>query len=360
MTHSELLHWLHETDTSRLGTLWQRAEAVRREHVGEAVHLRGLIEVSNWCTRLCEYCGLRAPNRKVNRYRMTADEVVTCARRTVALGFGTVVLQAGEDPVLDREWVADVIRRIKAETTLAITLSLGERLPDELAAWRVVGADRYLLRFETSNRQLLKRIHPPRPGGPNDRLALLRLLRELGYETGSGVMIGIPGQTYADLARDLALFRELDLDMIGVGPFVPHPETPLGTAGEHAPPPAEQVPNTASTTYIVMALTRLLCPLANIPSTTAVATLYGIDGQMLALQRGANVIMPNLTPEEYREQYQIYPEKACNYDDSPATLALLRERIAALGRTVGVGRGDAPNMHRRTHNDTALPKARWA
>lgn len=347
MTHQELLEWLRETDRQRLDVLWKHADDMRREHVGDAVHLRGLIEISSYCRRLCAYCGLRSPNRRIQRYRMNADEVLACARQAVELGMGTAVLQSGEDPTLDVHWVTDLVRRIKAETGLAVTLSLGERTPHELAAWRAAGADRYLLRFETSNRALFKRIHPPHASVATDRFSLLQDLRELGYEVGSGVMIGLPGQRYTDLARALELFGELDLDMIGVGPFVPHLQTPLGQAdpGENAGD--EQVSNDASTTHIVLALARLVCPLANIPSTTAVATLHGADGQMLALARGANVIMPNLTPVAYRAQYQIYPDKACYYDDSPAAVTKLSEQLAALGRTVGTGRGDSPNIHRR-------------
>ena len=359
MKHNELLQWLRETDARRLDTLWQRADTVRRAHVGDAVHLRGLLEVSNFCTRLCEYCGLRTPNQAIQRYRMTADEVVACAQRAVELEFGTVVLQAGEDSALDQRWVADVVRRIKTETDLAVTLSLGERRPEELEAWRAAGADRYLLRFETSNGALLDRIHAPRPGGVNDRFEQLRRLRKLGYEVGSGVMIGIPGQTYEDLARDIELFRELDLDMIGVGPFVPHPQTPLGEAAAQVRPDDQQVPNDATTTCVVLALARLVCPEANVPSTTALVTLHGADGQMRALQRGANVIMPNLTPAQYRRLYQIYPDKACNYDESEASLSKLRERIAALGRTVGVGRGDSPNVCRRIGLESTTRNRRW-
>ena len=176
---------------------------------------------------MCAYCGLRTANREITRYCMSADEILACADTAVRFGYGTVVLQSGEDPAVSREWVANLVGEIKRRTPLAVTLSLGEREPHELAAWRHAGADRYLLRFETSNPQLYARIHPPRPGMTSDRVALLRQLRCIGYEVGSGIMIGIPGQTYDDLARDILLFAELDLDMVGVGPFLPHPQTPL-------------------------------------------------------------------------------------------------------------------------------------
>ncbi len=342
MERQEVLNWLREPDEQQLELLWSRADAARRQHVGDAVHLRGLVEISNHCVRKCEYCGLRAPNTGVKRYRMTADEVMDCARLAASLGYGTVVLQSGEDHRLHKAWVADLIRRIKEETPLAVTLSLGERTPDELRAWRAAGADRYLLRFETSNPALYERVHPGRRPHELDRLALLAELHQLGYEVGSGVMIGLPGQTFEDLANDLELFRDLDLDMIGVGPFLPHPDTPLG----QLPRPAgngQQVPNSELMTYKALALARLLCPRANIPSTTALATLNRSSGRELGLTRGANVVMPNLTPVNYRRHYEIYPEKACLYEPPEQCHGGLKQRILALGRTVGVGRGDSPN-----------------
>jgi biotin synthase len=341
MTPDLILAWLRETDESRLEELWRQADAVRREHVGDEVHLRGLIEISSHCARQCGYCGLRAGRRDLQRYRLTADEILACARRAVEFGYGTVVLQAGEDETITGPWLADVVRHIKAETPLAVTLSLGERTDEDLALWRAGGADRYLLRFETSNAALYRRIHPPRrPGETSDRLALLRRLRELGYEIGSGVMIGIPGQTFADLARDIELFRELDLDMIGVGPYIAHPDTPLG----REPPAAggaDQAPNTEAMTYKVVALARLVCPRANIPSTTALATLNLASGRELGLSRGANVVMPNLTPVEYRALYEIYPAKACIRETADDCHRCLRGRIHSIGRTVGSGRGDS-------------------
>jgi biotin synthase len=228
MNTTDLETHLRATDPSRLASLWAEADRVRRENVGEEVHLRGLVEISNFCVRSCGYCGIRAENRKLTRYRMSCPEVLECARQAVEYGYGTLVVQAGEDYGIRREPLAEMIRQVKAETPLAVTLSLGERPEGDLAAWREAGADRYLLRFETSDRALYDRIHPPRPGqARSDRFALLRRLRELGYEIGSGVMIGIPGQSYATLAQDIAMFRELDLDMIGVGPWLAHPETPL-------------------------------------------------------------------------------------------------------------------------------------
>lgn len=348
MDHSSILAWLRETDETRLSTLWQMADSTRQRHVGGEVHLRGLIEFSNYCVRLCAYCGLRAPNTGLRRYRMAHDEIMECARQAVAFSYGTVVLQSGEDPGVTKDWLADLVGRIKRETPLAVTLSVGERSDEELAAWRAAGADRYLLRFETSNRALYDRLHPARPGTVSDRLAMLGRLRRLGYEVGSGVMIGIPGQTYEDLARDIEVFAEQDLDMIGVGPYLVHPDTPLGDASLRPfLPEDDQVPADELTTYKVIALTRLVCPQANIPSTTALATINRRDGRELGLVRGANVVMPNLTPPQYRILYEIYPNKACILETADGCHTCLRGRIASIGRDVGVGPGESAAYVRR-------------
>lgn len=348
MTHDEILFWLRESNEARLADLWRMADDARQRHVGGEVHLRGLIEISNYCIRLCGYCGLRAPNRKITRYRMTREEIAACVRQGVTLGYGTVVLQSGEDPGISQESIVELVRWIRSETPLAVTLSLGERGEGELAAWREAGADRYLLRFETSNERLYEQIHPARPGGPANRLGLLRGLRTLGYEVGSGVMIGIPGQTYEDLAGDIGLFAELDLDMIGCGPYVAHPDTPLGSPNHRAVLAGDdQVPANELMTYKVIALARLVCPRANIPSTTALATLNRERGRELGLVRGANVVMPNLTPPRYRQLYEIYPGKACIQETAEACQSCLEGRIASLGRAVGSGRGDSPNYRLR-------------
>lgn len=329
-----LLGWLRETGAEALEPLWARADAVRRAAVGDAVHLRGLIEISNICVRSCHYCGLRRESTHLTRYRMRPEEILACAREAAALGYGTVVLQGGEDPGLTREGIAELVRRIKAETGLAVTLSLGERSDADLEAWKQAGADRYLLRFETGDAEHYRRIHPGLPGGPQDRFGQLRRLRQLGYEIGTGIMVGIPGQTWDSLADDLFRFQELDADMIGIGPFLANPRTPLGTAA------AGEVPNDELTTLKAVALTRLLCPEANIPSTTALATLDPATGRELGLLRGANVVMPNVTPAPYRQLYEIYPGKACVNETAAACQGCLEGRIHALGRRVGKGPGE--------------------
>jgi biotin synthase len=211
------------------------------------------------------------------------------------------------------------------------------------------------MRFETSDPDLYARIHPPVGGKPTDRPALLRRLRELGYEIGSGVMVGIPGQTYDTLADDLELMRSLDLDMIGIGPWLPHPATDLVQNGwEYAAAPGEQVPNTELMTLKMVALARLMCPRANLPSTTALATINETDGREKGLCRGANVVMPNLTPVEYRAKYEIYPGKACISETADDCDPCIKGRIARIEREIGQGRGDSPNKLARTTKENQL------
>jgi biotin synthase len=271
---------------------------------------------------------------------MTREEIEECARLAVRLDYGTVVMQAGEDTALTAEWIADVVRWIKRETTLAVTLSLGERSEDELRLWREAGADRYLLRFETSDSKLFRAIHPQRQRATETRLTLLRKLKEIGYEAGGGVMVGIPGQSYESLAQDVVTFRALDLDMIGIGPYIVHPATPLGSGLlRPAIDPAEQAPAGEQMVYKMIALTRILCPTANIPSTSALATINRTHGRMQGLQAGANVVMPNLTPVQYRAMYQIYPAKACIEESATDCNQCLRGQIHSLKRFAGRGAG---------------------
>ena len=341
LDHAGVKAWLKETDPIVLERLWAAADHVRKNQVGDEVHLRGLIEASSHCIRHCLYCGLRAPSEGLDRYRMNAAEILACAQEAVRLGYGSVVIQAGEDPGLTQVFIADAVRAIKRHTPLAVTLSLGERSDEDLLAWREAGADRYLLRFETSDPFLYRRIHPNLPGVLSDRFAQLARMRDMGYEIGTGVMVGIPGQTWDTLASDILRFRDFDMDMIGVGPFLPSPRTPLGgpQAAVFAAPPQEQVPNDELTTLKAVALTRLVCPDANIPSTTALATLDRAQGRELALMRGANVVMPNVTPVAYRARYEIYPGKACIHETAAACQGCLEHRIHALGRRLGKGPG---------------------
>ncbi|NTV51985.1 MAG: [FeFe] hydrogenase H-cluster radical SAM maturase HydE, partial [Candidatus Firestonebacteria bacterium] len=257
-----------------------------------------------------------------------------CVLNAREFGYGTVVLQSGEDPGLTPERIAGLVSWIKQKTGLAVTLSLGEQSEEVFRLWREAGADRYLLRVETTDEALMQVIHPGEPHG--SRKANLERLFQLGYETGSGVMVGIPGQTYSILARDLVWFRERDFDMIGLGPYLPHPDTPL--AGFKSDHPNQTLADEL-TTHKAIALTRIMCPDANLPATTALATINRSDGREVALQRGANVVMPNLTPVQYRSLYEIYPSKACINETADICQGCLGGRINSIGRKIGVGPG---------------------
>jgi len=339
MNLGEILAWLREEDEIRLGELWRLADTVRRENVGDDVHLRGLIEFSNECVRTCLYCGLRAPNEKLKRYRMTKEEILECVAEANRRGYGTIVLQSGECEEINAGWLGEIIEAIKAKYYFAITLSVGERSLHDYLFWQEKGADRYLLKFETSDTELLRRLHPPRFVQAPSRIELLKVLREIGYQIGGGIMVGLPGQTYESVARDIEIFAALDLDMIGIGPYIPNPDTPLDVEFEkgHKPLVYDQIPNSEDMALKVLALARIVCPKGNIPATTALATVDP-DGWEKGLRRGANVIMPNLTPLAYRSQYEIYPNPLHK------TAENVHERIIkiirALGRSPGKGWGD--------------------
>ena len=334
----QIYEWLKEDNLDKLADLFIHADQVRAENVGDEIHLRGLIEISNKCPRLCEYCGLNASNKKINRYSLTRDEIFECIKTTTELGYGTVVMQAGEDKNFDPEYIAEIVREIKSTTKLAITISLGEWPDSVYQLWKNAGADRYLLKFETSDRQLFERIHP---GSALHRLEILPQLQKIGFETGSGVMVGLPGQSFETLAQDIMLFAQLNLDMIGVGPFIPDPDTVLGSEPEkYLLDENNQVPNSEIMALKAIALTRIMCPNTNLPVTTSLSTLNRQSGLEKALKCGGNVIMPNITPLKYRADYQIYPGKA-SLVEPKVFLIKLTERIEAIGRKISTGRGDS-------------------
>ncbi len=307
--------------------LYATADETRARHVGDEVHLRGIIEFSNHCANNCWYCGIRCENNKVERYRMTEDEIIETAQNTRRWGCGTVVLQSGDDPFYTADILCGILRRIKAEVGLAITLSVGVRPREELAQFKAAGCDRYLLRFETTSNALFSAIHPDESF--EDRVQCLTDLRALGYQVGSGFMIGLPGSTMELIAQDILFATLLKLDMIGCGPFLAHPDTPL--AGK---PLLED----RGVYYKTIALLRILNPRAHIPSTTAFDALDP-EGRNLVLQRGANVFMPNLTPGKYRHLYQLYPNKPCVDEDGAACAICVRGRLANLNRPVATGPG---------------------
>jgi len=307
--------------------IYKTADALRSQRLGDAVYLRGIIEFSNICKNNCWYCGIRCDNTSVGRYRMSTEEIVDTAKNAKAWGCGTVVLQSGEDPFYTAELLGEIIRRVKAESGLAVTLSVGVRSREELAQIREAGCDRYLLRFETTSNALFSAIHPDESF--EARVQCLTDLRELGFQVGSGFMIGLPGSTPEMIAHDILFATGLKLDMIGCGPFLSHPDTPLAE---------KPLLDDRSVYYKTIALLRLLNPQAHIPATTAFDALDP-DGRNLVLQRGANVFMPNVTPGKYRRLYQLYPNKPCVDEDGAACAMCVRGRLATLGRDIGTGPG---------------------
>ena len=319
--------------TAPADELYRRADRVRHDAVGDEVHLRGLIEFSNICRNDCMYCGIRRSNGKVKRYRLDDDELVETARRAAQLGFQTIVLQSGEDLHFDQARMCRIIERIK-RLDVALTLSIGERDYADYKAMRDAGADRYLLRIETTDRALYHRLNPGMSW--QRRHECLLMIRELGYELGSGIMVGQPGQTVESIADDLFYLKDIGIDMAGIGPFIPHPDTPLA---------AEQG-GTLEQALRTMAVMRLLMPDINIPATTAMESLHP-QGRLKALQAGANVVMPNVTEGEYRRLYELYPGKICVNDTPAHCRSCIGLKILSIGRTIGQGRGG----HITHHND---------
>ena len=307
-------------DDSQNEWLFSLADKVRRENVGDEVHLRGLIEFSNICHCFCKYCGLRCENKELDRYRILPDDIVKYAQKAVEMGYKTIVLQSGEDAFYTKEILCDIIRRIK-EFDVALTLSIGERSFEDYKAFRDCGADRYLIRIETTDRALYKKMHPNMSF--ENRVRCLNDLKKLGYEVGTGCLVGLPEQTVESLADDILFFKEINADMIGIGPFIAHPHTPL-----------KDMPNGNFTLALkVMALTRILLKNINIPATTAMETLNP-NGRIIALQSGANVVMPNVTTTEYRAKYEIYPNKICINENPSQCYNCIGGKIRSIGRTI--------------------------
>ena len=305
--------------------LFKQADEVRRQYVGDEVHLRGLIEFSNICRNNCLYCGIRKGNAKAVRYHMSEEELVETAQRAADIGFKTIVMQSGEDMFYTKDKMSRIIERIK-KFDVAVTLSVGERDYEDYKAWREAGADRYLMRIETTDKDLYHKLDPNMSW--QHRFDCLMMIKELGYELGSGIMVGLPEQTIESIAEDLLFLKQIGVDMSGIGPFIPHQETPL----------ANEKGGTLNLALRTMALQRILMPDINIPATTAMESLHP-KGRIMALQSGANVVMPNVTEGEYRKLYELYPGKA-GVDDTPVhSRSSIGQKIEAIGRKIGTGYG---------------------
>ncbi len=323
MNKEELINIL--SDNTKNEWLFKEADRVRHENVGDEVHLRGLIEFSNICKRQCKYCGLRSANKEIERYRILKDEILTYVQSAVNMGYRTVVLQSGEDEYYNTDKMVEIIREIK-KFDVALTLSIGEKTYDEFKAFKNAGADRYLIRIETTDKKLYEAMHPH--ASFENRVRCLYDLKSLGFETGSGCLVGLPNQTIESLADDILFFKELDADMIGIGPFIPHEQTPLKNAQK----------GDFWLALKVMALTRINLPNINIPATTAMETLNP-NGRIIALQSGANVVMPNVTSKEYRAKYEIYPGKICINENPEQCRGCIEGKIKAIGRTISKAKG---------------------
>lgn len=317
---------LLNTDDKNVHLLYQYADKVRQEFVGDEVFLRGLIEFSSYCKNDCFYCGLRKSNKNAQRYRMSKEEIIERADLAYTVGYKTIVLQSGDDFYYKAEDLADIIKGIKEKCDVAITLSIGEREEWEYSMLKSAGADRFLMRFETSNKALYQKLHPKMTF--ENRINCLKILKKLGYELGTGFLVGLPEQTIEDLANDILLVKQLDADMIGIGPFISNPDTPL-----------KDFPNgSTELTLRCIAILRLLMPDTNIPATTALGTLDP-QGRQKALRCGANIIMPNVNSNEYKEKYQLYPGKICINEDAFHCKGCVENMITSQGRRVGQGYG---------------------
>lgn len=314
MNRKELVNLLALDDFSEI---YRKADEIRRQHVGDEVKIRAIIEFSNICRRRCKYCGINGDNKKVRRYRMTPEEIIATADRAVQAGYKTIVLQSGEDPGFAENELGEIIREIK-KNDVAVTVSCGELSRDCLRHLRQCGADRYLLKHETADPELYRRLHPC--GTLEERIDCLKTIYELGYETGSGFMIGLPGQTLETIADDLLLLKELHCRMAGIGPFISHPDTPLKGAECGSP----------ELTKRAVALARILLPDANLPVTTALGIINAKEKEN-AFGCGANVVMKKVTPDEYKADYEIYPAKL-EETNIEKDRKVLEEQIRALGR----------------------------
>ena len=316
------------TSTCELNRLFEYADQVRKNIMGDGVLVRGIVEFSNLCSNHCAYCGLHSANKDLERYRMTTEEIIDSVKNMASFGIKTVVLQSGEDHELDPVWIKALIEEIKRQYGIAVTLALGEWSKDEYRLWRDAGADRYLLKIETTNKDHYEALHPGMSF--ENRLRCLSDLRELGYQAGSGVIVGLKGQTIGMLAKDILFFAKERFDMIGIGPFIPHPETRL----------SDERLGDGIMTLKVLALTRIITKRAHLPATTALGNIAN-DMRSEALKCGANVMMPNFTPDKYKAMYELYPRERYLHDTTKKCVDRVSAIASSAGRQIDYSRGDA-------------------
>lgn len=328
LTQEEIVFLLSLSNTGDIEKLYNRADELRALYCGNEVHFRGILEFSNYCVQNCIYCGLREDNYAISRYRMTPDEIIDTTHKIVSNGIGTIILQSGEDPYFDTDLMAYIVYSIKQKNDIAITLSMGERGFDEYRTWKIAGADRYLLKHETANAKNYSVYHNRQK--LSDRLAHLQFLKNLGYQIGTGSIIGLPLQTAEDIADDILLCKELDVDMAVFDPFIATPNTPYRSEAD----------GSAELTLKTIAAARIVLKNSHI-TATAETDAADESGRAKGLSAGANVVMPDLTPQIYRSNYKIYPGMR-SADESPEESSeKLEEKITAIGRKISFKRGDS-------------------
>lgn len=311
--------------------LAEKARVVQDRYYGKKIYVRGLIELSNYCKNDCYYCGIRRSNRLAQRYRLDKEEILACCKAGYALGFRTFVLQGGEDGWYTDDKVCDIVSSIKKEyPDCAVTLSIGEKSRESYERYFEAGADRYLLRHETVTDVHYRQLHPESMSLSN-RVRCLRDLKEIGYQTGCGIMVGAPGQTVEYIVNDLRFMKEFEPQMVGIGPFIPHKDTPF----------AQEEAGSVELTVYLLAIIRLMLPKVLLPATTALGSICK-DGREQGILAGANVIMPNLSPEDVREKYLLYNNKLHTGSDAAENKRLLEEQMAVIGYQVVTDRGDYP------------------
>ena len=316
-------------DTSEQEYLFKRAMERRYEYYGKDVYIRGLIEFTNYCKNNCYYCGIRCDNKNATRYRLDEDEILDCAKNGYELGFRTFVLQGGEDAYFTDERICSIVFALKQQyPDCAITLSIGEKSYESYKAFYKAGATRYLLRHETATQEHYSKLHPQNMSLKN-RMECIKNLKRIGYQTGSGFMVGSPYQTLQNLVLDLRFLQEIEPDMIGIGPFLSHNDTPFASCEN----------GSLKRCINLISILRLMFPYALIPSTTALGTIHP-QGRVMGLMAGANVVMPNLSPSNVRKLYTLYNNKAYTGVEAAEGLTLLRKQVALANLEIRVGRGD--------------------
>lgn len=328
LEYDELAYLLQNIEETGKDYLIEKAHETRMKVYGDKVYMRGLIEFTNYCKKGCKYCGISGTNKNIDRYRLSLEEILLCSEMGYNLGYRTFVLQGGEDNHYSDDMIIDIITAIKTKyPDVAITLSIGEKSYESYERYYKAGADRYLLRHETASRELFDRIHTN--SNYNNRIECLWNLKKIGYQVGAGFMVGIPTQTKEDLAKDLLFLKELDPEMVGIGPFIPHKDTIY----------KDEQGGTLEDTITMIALTRLFLPSSLLPATTALGTIHPL-GREQGIKAGANVVMPNLSPTSVREKYSLYDGKICTGDEAAECRNCIEKRIVSSGFSIDMSRGD--------------------